>query len=140
VPLSYEADDPHGLPSLAIVRLPARSWHGSGFISIDFGKQPSPEAVEAAHVLLEEKGFNTGTKRTKVGELEATLAGRPGRCVEFNLQDDNTVVNALIAQNDIREIVCQFSGDVSASLLGSANLKRDFYEIIQTAETTQRKN
>jgi hypothetical protein len=135
IPLSYEAEDPHGLPSLLIMRLSSHLWRGSGFINIDFRKQPTPEAMQAAEAMLP-KG-SVGVKRTKVGERTAVFAGRQGTCVEFIPEIDNSLINKLIRERDIRDIDCRFGSDLSVRFMGSVNLKSDFYNVIQTAESVK---
>lgn len=135
VPLSYEAEDPHGLSFLDITRLPARFRDGgSGVITINFMKQPSPEAIQSREEMLAQ-GRAT-LKRTKVGESKTAFAGRPGICVEYVMQ----LKTASIPPVDEYGIQCQFNGDVNVSLIGSDRLRNDFYEIIQSAEPVKGKN
>jgi hypothetical protein len=133
VPLAYEADDPHGLSSLSITRLPSRLWRKGGFIIIDFQKLPSPEAMESADALLRKSDPGTGMKRIRVGERTAIFAGRQGTCVEYNAETVRPPVSGY-------EIQCRFGADVSVELIGSPDLKNDFYEMIRTAEAVRRKN
>ncbi|MCU1255986.1 MAG: hypothetical protein JWM83_2285 [Candidatus Angelobacter sp.] len=135
IPLPYEADDSAGMPTLLITRYAGHLWHGGGVISIDFGKQPSIEAMQAAEAMLL-KG-SVGVKRTKVGERTAVFAGRQGTCLEFIPEIDNSLINKLIRERDIRDIDCRFGGDLSVRFMGSANLKSDFYNVIQTAESVK---
>lgn len=133
VPLAYEADDPHGLSSLSITRLPSRLWHKGGVIIIYFQKLPSPEAMESADALLRKSDPGTGMKRMRVGERTAMFAGRQGTCVEYNAEIVRPPVNGY-------EIQCRFGADVSVELIGSPDLKNDFYDMIRTAEAVKRKN
>ena len=140
VPLSWEAEDPHGAPSLDMIRLPGHFWQGFGSVSISFWKLPPPEAEEAAAALLQKKGFRIGEKRTKVEERTAVFAGKPGKCVEYISAFDDSRINKLIRESDMRNIECRFGSNVSVELIGSANLKDDVYDIIQTAEPVQKTN
>jgi hypothetical protein len=130
VPLAYEASDSRGLPRLSMLRMAGHLWHGGGAISIDFHKQPSPEAVR----LLESRGV---LKKTKIGEQTATFAGRPGNCTESIPLTGDARLQELIQERNFREIDCWFGGNVEVMLSGTANLKDDFYSIIQTAAPAQ---
>lgn len=130
VPLAYEASDSDGLATLSMTRMAGNLWHGSGEISIDFHKQPSPEAVR----MLEFRGV---PRKTKIGEQTASFAGRAGNCVESIPQTGNDLLQNLMREHDFREIDCWFGGNVEVSLRGTANLKDDFYSIIRTAAPTQ---
>jgi hypothetical protein len=134
VPLSYEADDPTGLPGLTMIRRSGRLWRGGGIITIDFN-QPSPEALQA----IEAMHPNKLIEKNKVGERTVTFAGRTGTCIEYIPQTTDTLLNELIKATGSRDIDCWFGG-VGVELLGTASLKEDFYNIIQTAEPTGRKN
>lgn len=138
IPLPYEADDPAGLPTLLITKYAGHAWHGGGFISIDFRKQPSPEAIRVAEAMLP-KG-RAGLKRTKVGEQPAMFAGRAGTCTEYKAQVGDSRIDELIRQLDMRAIDCWFDGGINVQLIGSANLESDFYNMIQTAEPVKGKN
>jgi hypothetical protein len=77
--------------------------------------------------------------KKKVGERTATFAGRSGTCVEYVPEIGDPRINDFIREHDMREIDCRFD-DVAVMLIGTANLKGDFYNIIQTAEPVRRKN
>lgn len=132
VPLLYEADDPHGLPSLFISRSPGLLGPG-GFITVDFQKLPTKEQRDAAEGLLKEKGFQSGITEVRAGKRIVSLAGRQGTCTEYNVTMNKLRINSY-------EINCQFSGDVSTMLMGSARLKNDFYSIIESAQPLEAKN
>ena len=134
VPLSYETDDPKGLPELTMIRRSGRLWHGGGIVMIDF-HHPSPEAVQAVESMLPNKLVT----RNKVGERAVTFAGRPGTCIEYIPQATDSRLNEIIKALDSRDIDCWF-GDVAAQLIGTTKLADDFYNIIQTAEPIRRKN
>lgn len=127
IPMSFEASDPSGLPSLLITRSRGLLWHEGGLVDIDFRRMPSPEDEEVLVALLP-KGSST-IKRKKIGERAATFAGRQGKCVEYHTQliDPRLVIKSY-------EIYCRFNGDVSARFMGSPTVKDNFYNIIQTAE------
>lgn len=129
VPLAYEADD----DLLSISRMPGRLSGPGGFIMFHFGRFPSPEDMEAAEALLRQKGFKAQVQKVKLAERSTTFAGRQGRCVEYS-----TEIVELRLQG--AEIDCRFDGDVSVQLIGSSNLRNDFYNIIQTAEPAKRKD
>ena len=134
VPLTYEADAPNGLPELTITRISGRAWHGGGFIMINF-RRPSTEAEEAALAMLPNKLVT----RQKVGERALTFAGRPGMCVEYIPHAGDSLLNHYLQAMNARDIDCWF-GDVGVELLGSAKLKDDLYNIIQTAQPIGRNN
>lgn len=138
VPFSYEASDPHGLPSLWIDRLPGVLWRDGGFIFLDFQRLPSPEAIEAAESLLKSKGKDIGISRMRVGERTAMFAGKQGKCIEYNTRASLPEPLKGYAMTGF-EIQCRFGDDVSASLMGSPTLKNDFYNIIQTAKLINEK-
>jgi hypothetical protein len=138
IPLPCEADDPAGLPTLLITKYAGHAWPGGGFISIDFRKQPSPEAIQVAQAMLP-KG-SAGVRRTKVGEQPAIFAGRQGTCIEYKPEVGDSRIDELIRQRDMRDIDCWFDGGINVQLIGSANLENDFYNMIQTAEPVKRKN
>jgi hypothetical protein len=130
IPLAYETDGSNGLASLLITRMSGNMWHGGGAISIDFHKQPSPEVVR----LLESRG---AMKKTKIGQQTASFAGRSGNCVESTPQTGNERLQRSMQSIDFREIRCWFGGDVEVTFRGTANLKNDFYSIIQSAALAQ---
>jgi hypothetical protein len=133
IPLSYEAIDPAGTFTLDVIKYSGLVRHGGGVISIGLGKwQPSLEDIEAAEARLP-KG-SVKVKRTKVDERTAVFAGRQGTCVEYIPEFNNSRVNEFLRKDDMRQIDCRFAGDLSAELMGSVNLKSDFYNMIQTAE------
>jgi hypothetical protein len=133
IPLSYEANDPAGMFTLHITKYSGLVRHGGGVVSIGLGKwQPSLEDIEAAEARLP-KG-SVKVKRTKVDERTAVFAGRQGTCVESILEFDNSRINEFLRKDGMRQIDCRFAGDWSAELMGSVNLKSDFYNMIQTAE------
>jgi hypothetical protein len=133
IPLSYEASDPAGTFTLDIIKYSGLVRHGGGVISIGLGKwQPSIEDIEAAEARLP-KG-SVKVKRTKVDERTAVFAGRQGTCIEYIPEFDNSRVNEFLRKDGMRQIDCRFAGDLSAELMGSVNLKSDFYNMIQTAE------
>lgn len=134
VPFSYQADSPQGLPELTLIKSGGRISHGGGFISIDF-RHPSPQAVEAVEAMLPNKLVT----RKRVGDRAVTFAGRSGTCVEYIPQISDSRINEIIQATDPRDIDCWF-GDLGVELLGSSNLKEDFYNIIRAAEPVQRKN
>ncbi|HEY5028187.1 MAG TPA: hypothetical protein VIK39_07240 [Candidatus Angelobacter sp.] len=127
VPISFEASDPAGLPSVLITRSRGLLWHEGGLIDIDFRRMPSPEDEEVLVALLPKS--SSTIKRTKIGERAATFAGRQGKCVEYNTQ---LIAPGLVIKS--YEIYCRFNGDVSARFMGSPKIKDNFYNIIQTAE------
>jgi len=132
VPLPYEADDTAGLPSLMISKSPGRLSGPGGLIMVDYQKLPTQEQRDAAEALLQKKGFQSGITEARVGERAVSLAGRQGTCTEYNV----TMAKLRI---DSYEIDCQFSGNVSAMLMGSPRLKNDFYDIIQSAQPLEAK-
>jgi hypothetical protein len=133
VPLAYEADDPHRLPSHSISRMPGRLSGPGGIIMFDFQRRlPSPEQMKAAEALLQKKGFKSPLQIVKVAERPAVFAGRPGKCIEYSAEVGELALGT--------EIDCGFEGDVSAQYIGSSNLRDDFYNIIQTADRVKRKN
>ena len=133
VPLAYEAEDPHGLPSLSITKLPGHFSSAGGFILIDLHSRRTPEGIEAAEALARQRGMKPAIDRIREGERAAVFAGRQGKCVEYRTE---------VAQPRLRgfEIVCGFEGEVSAQFLGSPTLKSDFYRIIQSAEPVKGKS
>jgi hypothetical protein len=137
VPLGYEADDPHGLPSFSISKFPGRLSGLGGFITFNFRRLPSLDAMEAAmdaaDVQLRLKGVKTQVQRVKLAERSVTFAGRQGICVEYSAE----IVELRLRSS---EIDCRFDGDVSVQYIGSSNLRDDVYNIIQTAEPVTRKN
>lgn len=139
VPMSFEADDPHGLPWLFMMKSPGIFVPGGGFITINFQRLPSPQSMELADSLLKKMGKDYGSSRAKVGERNATFAGRSGKCVEYDTESrlpsplESYVVKGY-------EIQCRFDPDVSVMMIGSPRLKDDFYKIIQTAEPLKAKN
>jgi hypothetical protein len=132
VPLAYEADDPHGLPWSSISRMPGRFSGPGGFIMFDFRRLPTPEDIEAGETLLRQRGFKIQVQRVKLAERPAVFAGRRGRCIEYSAEIGELQLGAAID--------CRFDGDLSVQLIGSSNLRDDFYNIIQTAEPVKRKN
>ncbi len=136
VPFSYQAESPKGLPELTMTRFAGRVWHGAGSISVDFWKHPSPEARLAAMAMLpKDKQIFT---LKKVGERTTMFAGRPGKCIESTPEfDEASLQNQL---KDTLDIECSFGDDAEAMFIGTANLKGDFYKIIQSAESVRRKN
>lgn len=94
--------------------------------------------MQAAEAMLHQG--KPGVTKTKIGERKAMFAGRAGTCVEYIPEAGNSRIDELIRQSDKRDIDCWFDGDVNVQLMGSANLKNDFYDIIQTAEPVTRKN
>ncbi|HET9839488.1 MAG TPA: hypothetical protein VFR84_14750 [Candidatus Angelobacter sp.] len=133
VPLSYEADEPNGLPSLSITKLPGHFSGAWGVILIDLRSRISPEGVEAADALARQRGIKAVIDKARVGERPAVFAGRQGKCVEYR----NEVVEYRLQGF---EIVCGFEGEVSVQFLGSPKLKDDFYRIIQSAEAVKGKS
>lgn len=126
VPLEYEVLESPGLPWLTMVRVAGHAWHGGGVIDIDFHKQPSPEFVR----LLQSRGL---MKSQVVGEQIATLAGKPGKCVEGIPETGDAQLQKIIRDRDFLEIDCWFGGEVEVTLRGTANLKNDFYSVIYGA-------
>jgi hypothetical protein len=135
VPLGYEASDAAGPTSLLIIKQPGHLQRGGASIEVDFQKLPSPEAMRAAEAMVPKRAVTN----KKVGERTATFAGRSGTCVEYVPEFVDPRINNLIREGDGREIDCRF-GDVAVTLIGTANLKDDFYDIIQTAEPVRRKS
>ena len=131
VPLAYEADD-----SSSISRMPGRLTGPGGLIMFNFQKTLSPEDMEtrmkAAEAQLRQRSFKAQVQKVKLAERAATFAGRKGRCVEYG-------VDVVEPRLHSAEIDCSFDGDVSVQLIGSSNLRDDFYNIIQTAEPVKRK-
>ena len=127
VPLSYEAEDPAGLPYLSLIKLPGILWHGADFIEIDFRGLPSQDA-QAATVAIVTKSGST-LKRTKTAERPAAFAGRQGACSEYDIElvDPRLVFKSF-------EIYCHFDGNVSATFMGSPKREDDFYNIIRGAK------
>ncbi len=135
VPLAYEASDAAGPTSLLIIKQAGHLQRGGATIIVDFQKLPSLEAMQTAEAMLRKPAVTN----KKVGERTATFAGRSGTCVEYVPEFADPRINELIREHDMREIDCRF-GDVAVSLIGTANLKDDFYDIIQTAEPVRRKS
>ena len=133
VPLVYEAEDPHGLPSLSITKLPGHFSGAGGFIWIDLRSRISPEGMEAADALARQRGIKRAIDRVREGDHPAVFAGRQGKCVEYRTE---------VAQHRLQgiEIVCGFEGQVSVQFLGSPSLKGDFYHIIQSAKEVKGKS
>ena len=134
VPLSFQAHSPKGLPELTMIRFGGHVWKGGGLITIDF-RHPGPEAMQTIEARLPNKLVT----RTRIGERPVTFAGRSGMCVEYIPQVDDSRANQYIQAMNPRDIDCWF-GDVGVEMIGTANLKDDFYNIIQTAEPIRRKN
>ncbi len=126
VPLAYEVLESPGLPRLAMVRFAGHAWRGGGMIDIDFHKQPSSEVVR----LLQSRGL---MKPQVVGEQMATLAGKPGKCVEGIQETGNAQLQKIIRDRDYLEIDCWFGGEVEVIFRGTANLKTEFYSVIHGA-------
>jgi hypothetical protein len=135
VPFGYEASDFAGPTSLLIIKQAGHFQRGAATITVDFQRQPSLEAMQRAES-MRPKGDVT---RKKVGERTATFAGRSGTCVEYVPEFVDPRISELMREHDMREIDCRF-GDVAVELIGTANLKDDFYDIIQTAEPVRRKS
>ena len=95
---------------------------------VSFFPRPSPEAEQRVEELMAKKGFTI--TRTRVGERTVTFAGRSGTCIEFTQKIGNRLADG---------VDCRF-GDVNVEFGGSANLKDDFYRIVQFAEQVERKN
>jgi hypothetical protein len=133
VPLSYEADEPQGLPSLSITKLPGHFSGPGGDILIDLRSRISPEGLEAADALARQRGIKPVIDKVRVGERPAVFAGRQGKCVEYRTEVVEYRLQGF-------EIVCGFEGEVSVQFLGSPNLKGDFYHIIQSAEAVKGKS
>jgi len=132
VPFAYEVSESPGLPRLAMIRFEGHAWRGFGVIDIEFRKQPSPEAIE----LLESRGIG---RKTIVGGQEATLAGKPGKCVEAIPQIGIAQLQELMRQRDTREIDCWFGGEVEVTFRGTASLRDEFYSVIRGAAAVQGK-
>lgn len=136
VPYLYYADDPHGLGSLSITKLPGDVQHGMAFITIDLGKQASPEELRSA---LYDETMQRAHLR-KIAERNASLAGREGVCVEYDhdFADPNQERPARL-MSGTTIIHCSFDRYLGARFLGSKELKQDFYEIMRTAERAKDK-
>jgi hypothetical protein len=133
VPLTYEADDPGGLPSLSIMKLAGHLSGPGGIIMIDLRSRLSLEALEAADAPARQRGIKPEIDQVRLGDRPATFAGRRGKCVEYRTEVMQPRLQGF-------EIVCGFEGDVSVQFIGSSNLRDDVYNIIQTAEPAKRKN
>jgi len=72
-------------------------------------------------------------KSQVVGEQIATLAGKPGKCVEGIPETGDAQLQKIIRDRDFLEIDCWFGGEVEVTLRGTANLKNDFYSVIYGA-------
>jgi hypothetical protein len=108
---------------------------GGGFITVDFHPYPPPGAMDRIQAILAKKGMT----RTRVSERSVAFAGRSGSCVESIEKIGERVLDEIARANDFRYINCWF-GDVAVTFMGTADLKDDFYRIIQSAEQVQRKN
>jgi hypothetical protein len=132
VPLAYEVLESPGLPTIMMIRQSAHLWHGGGMIDINFHKPPSPEAIQ----LMESMGVG---RKAIIGEQTATLAGRPGKCVEGIPQFGNPGLDEAIRKSNVLEIDCWFGGEVEVTFQGTPNLKDEFYAVVRDAEPVQRK-
>lgn len=130
--IAYKVSESPGLPTLMMIKQSARFWHGGGMIDIDFHKPPSPGAIQ----LMESMGVG---RKAIIGEQTATLAGRPGKCVEGIPQTGDARLQRLIRQRDLVEIDCWFAGNVEVTFRGSANLRNEFYSVIRGATPVQGK-
>jgi len=126
VPLTYEVLESPGLPRLMMVRFAGHAWRGGGMIDIDFHKQPSPEVIR----LLQSRGV---MKSQVVGEYMATLAGKPGRCVEEIPETGDAQLQKIMHDRDFLEIDCWFGGEVEVTFRGTSSLKNDFYSVVRGA-------
>lgn len=139
VPFSYEADDPAGLPSISLMRFPGLLWREAAIIDFDFRGLSSPQKVEAGDGLLKQSGKVARVTRARVGERDATFAGRQGRCVEYSTRFTLSPRLTGYEMNEF-QILCGFGPDVSATFMGSPKLKNDFYSIVESAQPLQTKN
>jgi hypothetical protein len=135
VPFSYEADS-NGIGSLTLMKTEGMLQPGAGFIMVSFFPRLSPEAEQRVEELMAKKG---GMTKTRVGERTVTFAGRSGTCIEFTQKIGDRLADEMLRKLDLRAIDCRF-GDVNVKFGGSANLKDDFYGIIQSAQQIGRKN
>lgn len=137
VPYLYYADDPHGLGTLTISKLPGRLQHGMAMITLEFRKQPSPDELRS--VVFEQTMARVHLRKT--GERGAMLAGRPGTCVEYSEDVSNTGQDRMThLLSGVVTIRCSFGENLGAGFLGSAELKEEFYEIMRTAEPRKGKS
>jgi hypothetical protein len=134
IPWLYYADDPGGLPVLSISKLPEHMLPGMALITVKIGRQ---DPLDEIHTNTSEKG-DLSLRIEKIEERSASLAGRPGSCVEYITEtSNNTSGKALLRDFNIR---CVFGNNLGAEFLGSPKLKGDFYEMLRTAENLKGKS
>jgi hypothetical protein len=115
-----------------MIRFAGRGWQGGGTIDIDFHKQPSPEAMRLMQSL--------GVMRSEVvGVQEATLAGKPGKCVEGIPETGDPRLDESVRKLDVLQIDCWFNSEVEVTFLGTPGLKDEFYSVIRGAARVEGK-
>jgi hypothetical protein len=135
VPLSYEVDDPHGLPSLSITKFPNHLQLGHAMIWIEWRK----------HSAVEEPGshqFDQMLQRMraqKIADRSVNLSDSRGACVEYKY-DRSAEDPRIVALINSEQINCVFEGDFVARFTGSPELKDDFYQMLRTAQRVKGKS
>lgn len=129
VPLLYREDNGSVYNEFSFYTYRSALFSKEGSITIDFPKH--------------ESGMSSGPMYSKsqkmlgvflVGQRAATLAGQPGNCFEYGLNE--TTLNLQLAPTRVW-IQCRFGPNMEASFNGSANAAPDLYKFLAAANRTR---
>jgi hypothetical protein len=141
VPILYHADISSYSSTTTLVMMSTKGrirsrLKGPSATVMGFASQGKGVIPENFLETMDKAWAHQGYRQT--AEKLVTLAEREGKCHEYNAPPLHSEKISLAVSNI--EIACLFGDEFVATFMGAPNTINDFYEVIRTAQNSQRRN